>query len=287
MKPNEITPRDIEKWTRCTPTSQLCRPSLDAESSVCGAVELGEARQILDSIAAKARLADLGEQTSALAHELRQPLFSIAMANENLRMMLESAAADEPRMVRAIGRIAEQVRRAQTIIDRTLAYASGQGVGAVTADLGLAAANAIRFLQPLFETSAITVDDSGLLVGGFVGLCQVEAEQVFVNILRNAVESIEARRETGWQGQGKITVGISVQDGVACCVVADNGAGIPGNISQAVFRPFFTTKPRTGTGLGLHICRQALAKAGGDVTLLAGEREGARVEIELPLLDIR
>ncbi|WP_404476311.1 sensor histidine kinase [Novosphingobium sp. BL-52-GroH] len=282
MKPNEITQRDIEKWTRCSPTNQMCRPADPAPSS-CGEIELGDARQLFDTLAAKSRLADLGEQSSALAHELRQPLFSISVANENLRMMLGRSDMTRAQLDKAIGRIAEQVERAQTIIDRTLAYASGNGPGAVIADIGLAASNAVEFLRPLFETADIEIDDRGAHVHAHIGLCQVETEQVFVNILRNAAESIESRREAGWRGAGRVAIRITMQGTGIHVVVTDNGAGLSGDTARAVFQPFFTTKPRIGTGLGLHICRQVLGKVGGVVRLLPGESEGAQVEIQLPL----
>ncbi|HUD27954.1 MAG TPA: ATP-binding protein [Novosphingobium sp.] len=284
MKPNEITQRDIESWSRCTPTKQLCRSGEgQAAPASCGEFEIDEVRQLFETLAAKSRLADLGEQSSALAHELRQPLFSISVANENMRMMLGRSDMTRSQLDKAIARIAEQVERAQTIIDRTLAYASGRSTGMVRADIGLAASNAVEFLRPLFEAAEIEIDDGGAHMHAPVNLCQVEAEQIFVNILRNAAESIEARRESGWQGAGRIAIRISQAGGLLRCVVADNGAGVTYDVAQAVFEPFFTTKPRIGTGLGLHICRQALAKVGGVVRLMAGEREGARVEIELPL----
>lgn len=284
MKPNEITQRDIDKWARCTPTEQPRRSvgSLVAPTTRADG-DLGDAGQFFNSIAGKARLADLGEQSSALAHELRQPLFSIAMANENLRMMIGRSDMTKAQFDKAIARIAEQVGRAQTIIDRTLAYASGHGLGAMRADIGLAAGNAVEFLRPLFESADIEIDDRGSHVHAPASLCQVETEQVFVNILRNAAESIQARREAGWQGAGRIAIRISLQAGRIHCTVSDNGAGLSQKTAQAVFEPFFTTKPRIGTGLGLHICRQALDKVGGVVRLVPGDGKGARVEMDLPL----
>lgn len=283
MKPNEITQRDVETWVRCTPTNQLCRPAeRTATQGGCG-IDQAEMQHLFETIAAKARLADLGEQSSELAHELRQPLFSIAIANENLRLLLERTEGMQPQLGRAIERIAEQVQRAQTIIDHTLAYASGNSRGVVSADFGIAARDAVRFLQPLFDKTNIEVEQCRAVTAAHVGLCQIEAEQVLVNILRNAAESIEVRREAGWQGRGRIAIRIDIEGGTARCVISDNGAGLSMEQARAAFQQFFTTKPRNGTGLGLHICRQVLGKIGGTVELSPGEVEGARVEIALPL----
>jgi two-component system C4-dicarboxylate transport sensor histidine kinase DctB/two-component system sensor histidine kinase TtrS len=284
MKPNEISQRDIDKWTRSAAIGQPCRPLKEAAESPCDSAYIADARKLFETIAAKSRLADLGEQTSALAHELRQPLFSIAVANENLRLLLGQANIAQPQLTGAIARIAEQVGRAQTIIDRTLAYASGHGAGAVQADIGVAASNAVQFLKPLFDAADIEIDDRLARTHASIALCQVETEQVFVNILRNAAESIEARRESGWKGSGRIAIHVSVVSGMVCCAVADNGAGLSRETARSVFDPFFTTKPRTGTGLGLHICRQILGQVGGIVTLVPNQDNGARVEIEIPVI---
>lgn len=283
MKPNEITQRDIDKWTRGGPDSEMCRPTERDAFHADTDSDRAEAWRQFDTIAARARLADLGEQSSALAHELRQPLFSIAIANENLRMMLALGTGKQAQIAKAVERIAEQVQRAQTIIDHTLAYASGNSLGKVSSDLGLSAGNAIRFLRPLFDASGIEIDDRDAHVRAEVGLCQIEAEQVFVNILRNAVESIEARQEGGWTGAGRIVIRFDVGDGRVMCRISDNGGGLSGDLGSSAFEPFFTTKPRVGTGLGLHICRQVLGKVDGRVRLDPGEAEGACVTIDLPV----
>jgi two-component system C4-dicarboxylate transport sensor histidine kinase DctB/two-component system sensor histidine kinase TtrS len=284
MKPNEITQRDVENWGRCTPTSQLCRDTDGtAHRAGCG-IDPAGVEQLFETIAAKARLADLGEQSSELAHELRQPLFSIAIANENLRLLLERDDGMQPQLAKAIERIAEQVQRAQTIIDHTLDYASGNSRGVVSADFGVAARDAVRFLRPLFEKANIRVEQCRTPIPANVGLCQIEAEQVLVNILRNAAESIEARREAGWRGVGRIAIRLSIEGEALRCIISDNGAGLSREQARAAFQQFFTTKPRNGTGLGLHICRQVLGKIGGVVELSPGDVEGACVKIELPLL---
>lgn len=286
MRPNEITQRDIENWNRCSSTTPQCGSSAAPGMASCNSFDLEEAAPLFDLLAVKARMADLGEQSAALAHELRQPLFSIAVANENLRMMLGRSDMTRGQLEKATARIAQQVERAQTIIERTLAYAAGRTAEGLGADIGLASGNAIEFLQPLFEAENIEIDDNTAHLHATVALCQVELEQVFVNILRNAAESIAARREAGWQGVGRITMRFHRKTDSVTCTVSDNGAGLSKEVAREVFAPFFTTKARAGTGLGLHICRQALNKVGGSIRIAPEDRTGARVELELPLAAI-
>lgn len=242
------------------------------------------AARLLRSAAGKTRLAELGQLSCTIAHELRQPLFTISMASENLRLMLETDAGDRDRMQQSVRRIAEQVQRAQTIIDQTLAYATGVDTAPDIADIGEAAANAIGFLAGMLERSDVEVKADWSIDTAFVGVSRIEMEQVFVNLLRNAVESIEDRRRAGWRGAGKIVLTIEKVGANVRCIITDNGAGLTPQTSEAAFEPFFTTKARNGTGLGLHICRQILAKAGGVIRLVPGPVEGARVEVRLHLV---
>ncbi|HEX2622145.1 MAG TPA: HAMP domain-containing sensor histidine kinase, partial [Phototrophicaceae bacterium] len=63
----------------------------------------------------------------------------------------------------------------------------------------------------------------------------------------------------------------------------DNGPGIPDELKERIFKPFFTTKrPGEGTGLGLHVCRQAVERAGGNITVESAVGKGTRFTIELP-----
>lgn len=239
--------------------------------------------KLLRSVAAKSRLADLGEQSSALAHELRQPLFTIAMVNENLRLLLTRPDFDRERLQKAVERSAEQVRRAQIIIERTLAYATeNSGAEPEWTDAATAAERATGFLAEMFDGHDIIVDRELPHGDATVRVCWVEMEQVFVNVLRNAVESIVDRRRQGWDGQGRIAIAVEIQGENVRCTVQDNGVGLPaGSSSDAPFQPFFTTKPDEGTGLGLHICRQIVAKAGGCIQLMPAPTEGALVEIRM------
>ncbi|MPS70167.1 sensor histidine kinase [Novosphingobium aerophilum] len=256
-------------------------------------LNMREPRHLHHAIAEKARLADLGERALTLAHELRQPLFTISMANESLRLMLDRADTTRSRLHMAAARIAAQVQRAQTIIKRTLSDTRDEDVLPGSADVMDAARHSVEFLEALFDRIGIRVElDSRGLVA-CVDLDRVELEQVFVNVLRNAADSIQSRREQGWDGQGTITIALEVEAGQIRCMIADNGAGLPPDLAQVAFEPFFTTKAHEGTGLGLHICRQILERAHGAIRLVSGNgegtsaesagAEGARVDISLPL----
>jgi two-component system, NtrC family, sensor kinase len=103
-----------------------------------------------------------------------------------------------------------------------------------------------------------------------------QLNQVFLNLLLNAVESIE--------GQGEITIRAEPGDGGGVVVtISDSGRGIPEGVRARVWEPFFTTKPRRdGAGLGLTICRTIVERHGGTITLEPSQPHGTRVRVALP-----
>jgi len=235
-----------------------------------------------EAMAERARMADLGERALTLAHELRQPLFTISMANESLRLMLDRPDTTRSRLQTSASRIAEQVLRAQVIIKRTLGQAADDKIVARHTDVMEAAASAVEFLEALFERAEIAVELEPTGLSACVALGRVELEQVFVNVLRNAADSIQSRRAAGWDGEGRIAIALEGKPGQMRCVVTDNGAGLSADLERLAFEPFFTTKAQDGTGLGLHICRQIMEKAKGGIRLVSNQGVGARVEICLP-----
>jgi signal transduction histidine kinase/CheY-like chemotaxis protein len=116
--------------------------------------------------------------------------------------------------------------------------------------------------------------------GGFDGEAFVRStaqaiRQLVVNLVLNA------RDATG--GRGRVRISSDRRDDVVLLRFEDDGPGIPAELAEAVFRPYFTTKGSAGTGLGLAICRRIAHEAGGEILLdRSPELGGLRVEVRLP-----
>ncbi len=240
-----------------------------------------EVRRSLKAQSARTGLVDLGARASAIGHELRQPLFTIAMATENLRLAIDAPEISKSEMQATVERIAEQIQRAQTIITQMLDQSGRSAAPSGLVDPARAAKNAIRFLDGRLDMIDLTI--KGHDAGNLVSMEVIQMEQVFVNLLRNGAESIEERRRAGWSGAGRIAIHFDAEGGRLRCRVSDNGTGFAEDVPAAGFPPFVTTKGSKGTGLGLHICERILTGAGGTIRLYRGEVEGAEVELILPL----
>lgn len=97
--------------------------------------------------------------------------------------------------------------------------------------------------------------------------------QVMINLLRNALDAIPKEG-------GSVSIVLSISDSRPFLTLSDNGPGIPGNVMDSLFTPFFTTKPQ-GSGVGLAISRQIIRKLGGEIRLQTRSGKGTTAAITL------
>lgn len=233
-----------------------------------------------------ARLMELGGMASALSHELRQPLFTISLAAENAMLSLENGIADPVRLAAKLARIVEQVDRANVIIQRTSAYARTERDERVATELGVAVHNAVRFMRPVMTDRQIKMhvaiaEDLPVLL-----LPRVGVEQIVVNALQNAADSIDVRRNAeGLEIAGTIALHVTQMPGAIVLTVRDNGAGLDPAIRSNAFNAFCTTKPEgKGTGLGLFVCRQIMDEVGGSIAIGDNvDAPGATLTLRFPV----
>ena len=106
---------------------------------------------------------------------------------------------------------------------------------------------------------------------------QTEMQQVFLNLVNNALDAME---KTG----GILKISSLVEYDFIIIKFADNGPGIPAANINRIFDPFFTTKPvGKGTGLGLAICYGIIKKMGGDIIVTSTMEEGATFTVRIPI----
>ncbi len=231
--------------------------------------ELSRASQ--DRLQATARLATVGEMASLLSHELNQPLAAIASyANGSMNLLREGphATAD---LEMAMRRIAEQAERAGKVIKSVHDFVRRRDQAREAVDPRVL----LDAIMPLVSLQARKLNvrvETRLQDGLPAVLCdRTMVEQVLLNLARNAMQAMDAAgtpavhrllliqvRRAGanmsaGEPNGKAWLEFSV---------ADHGPGIPDDVAQQLFTPFFTTKAE-GMGLGLSLCRTVVEQHGG------------------------
>ena len=125
---------------------------------------------------------------------------------------------------------------------------------------------------------------------GKINVVPQDFSRVILNIITNAFQAcVEASRETNVDTTyaPKVTCTTLSEDGRVIITISDNGLGIPDDIKEKIFQPFFTTKPTgQGTGLGLSLAYDIVKAHGGELTVESTEGEGSEFRIELPVWEV-
>jgi PAS domain S-box-containing protein len=231
--------------------------------------DVTEVKEMEARLAAQQQLAAVGELAAIVAHEVRNPLAGIRGGCE---ILLEGC---EPGGTRhEIGtEVLHQVDRLNHMVQDLLLYARPRAVTASHADLHAVIDRCLRMVQEDAAAAGVEV------VRDFdpelppLPLDVRQMEQVFLNVLQNAVQAIH--------GPGKIWIATRRTHGRAEVMVRDTGPGMSPATLEKIFKPFFTTKAQ-GTGLGLAIVRNIVHAHGGTVQARSLEGGGAEFVIGLP-----
>ncbi|MBI5791562.1 MAG: two-component sensor histidine kinase [Rhodocyclales bacterium] len=213
-------------------------------------------------------LAVVGELTSSVAHNIRNPLSSIRSAAE---LALEAPTEDCSEQAQDIIR---EVDRISARIVELLNFSGKAMQSGAPGDLGELLVRCVADHLPAFERQGLALVCECAAAKPIVAADMALLRQVFDSLLSNAAEAMQAG--------GRCRVRLADHDGNRLRVdIADHGAGIAPDIREQVFRPFFTTKPK-GLGLGLPLARRVVERYGGTLALGAGEAGGTVVSVVLP-----
>lgn len=232
--------------------------------------ELRRSREIINRAG---RLSALGTLAAGIAHEIRNPLVSI----QTFFQLAPQRLGDEEFMTSFLRLAETEVQRISNLISELLSFAKGPATNVGEVDVGDVVERTMTLLAPQARTLQIQLfrhvaDMAPLLADSDQVL------QVLINIVLNAIQATPAG--------GAVSVEARVVDnetGPICQIeIRDNGPGIPAEIREAIFNPFFTTKDK-GTGLGLPIAHRIVAEAGGFITVESVQGVGSRFLVHLPL----
>jgi len=220
------------------------------------------------------KMAVVGTFASGLAHEVRNPLNSIALQLsivERRVAPLPAGLAGEIKELVAV--IREEVKRLDNLVGDFLQFSRSNRVQYRPTALDALVDEVARLLRPEARAAGVTLRRQR--IGGAIPDLRVDPEkikQVAINLLQNAIEAMP--------GGGVVTVESGLVDGRALLVVRDSGPGLPEGLD--VFQLFVTTKAR-GTGLGLSIAQQIVLEHGGEIAAASEPGRGATFTVSLPV----
>ncbi|HEY2149330.1 MAG TPA: ATP-binding protein [Vicinamibacterales bacterium] len=252
-------------------------PLLDDRQSLHGVIclftDLSAVKELEEQLRLKESLAAVGELTAGIAHEFRNglatihgysKLFDLQALPEGYRRYVEGIRAETESLSQVVTNFLNFARPAQLTLARV-------DLGAVcerTAEEYRAEARALG-------GEVMVRGEFGAVEGD-----EVLLRQAFSNVMRNALEAC-----VGASVAPVIVVQSDIDpvQNVSRIAVTDNGPGIPADLRESVFRPFFTAK-RNGTGLGLSLVQKIIVFHNGRIAITTAPQGGASLQISLPLM---
>lgn len=238
----------------------------------CIGRDMTERRRLEQELIEVERLAIIGKTAASVAHEINNPL-GIIMANTDVAL----EETQDPALRSRLEAIQRNVERAATTTRRLLNIAMPQSINQEPQNLADILTESIAFLRPRMKN--VTLDVSRLADDLPLRGDRILLEQLFINLLLNALESMDNQGELRIVGErrtrdGKPVLHIKVQD---------SGHGIAPENLERIFDPFFTTRGSGGFGLGLFISRRIVEAHKGTLRAESEAGRGASMVTEFPL----
>jgi PAS domain S-box-containing protein len=232
----------------------------------------------------KDRLAALGMLAAGVAHEVNTPITGIS---SYAQMLLSETAESDPHYA-ILKKVERQTFRAARIVNNLLEFARNRQKDRGPVEVPALVSECLDLLSDRVEKRRIAVEweppqESVRVLG-----CDGELQQVFANLILNALDAVSGTAGTagtGATGGGKLTLSCEADAEKVRLRVQDNGPGIPADKLQTIFQPFYSTKlNRGGTGLGLSISHEIVRRHGGELRVESEPGQGACFTVELPRL---
>ena len=226
-------------------------------------------RKTQDRLIQSEKLAALGKLSAGIAHEIRNPLTSIKVLIYSLAQKINDTETKE----KDVKIIQDEIERVNQIIKRFLDFARPKEPEFSATDINRVLEDTITLVIPKISEQDIDLERN------FSPIPDIQADkeqmkQVFLNLFLNAVQAMPDGGKIGIKTEFK-----------AQCIrieIQDEGSGVPSQIKNKVFEPFFTAKEE-GVGLGLSIVKRIIDEHGGLIKIDNAYPKGTVVTIELPL----
>jgi len=248
------------------------------------------------------KMASLGELTAGIAHEIQNPLnFVNNFSDVNREMIAEmkeeinNGNYEEAKLIANDiegneEKINHHGKRADAIVKGMLQHSkTSTGIKEPTDINKLAdeylrlSYHGMRAKDKSFEVKIITDFDESI---GKMDIVPQDIGRVLLNLFNNAFYAInERKKQSDSMYEPVVSINTKKDNGRIIVQIKDNGNGIPQNIVDKIFQPFFTTKPTGhGTGLGLSLAYDIIKAHGGEIKVESREREGSMFTIHLPAI---
>ncbi len=261
-------------WVNC----RMIRIQFQGKDAVLvNMIDTTRTREMENLLRIRDKMSSLGRVAAGIAHEIRNPLSGINIYLDTLEQMAE--ASDDPeRMDGIVKKIQSASEKIESIIKRVMDFSKPGGVRFERIDIRQPVEEAIQL-------SAVTLRKSGIELRRDITanpvFCYADAhmiERVLLNLISNAADAMKEPHIE----KKLLEISVFRKGNEANICASDSGPGIPADVVQKIFDPFFSTKSY-GTGIGLSLCHRIVTDHGGSLDVSVSQWGGAVFIVRLPV----
>ena len=237
------------------------------EAWLSAVVDITETKDLERRLLENERLAAMGRLTGYVAHEINTPL-------TNISLLAATAAkrSQDPEIVSRLEKINAQRRLIGSILQDLAGLTRPPPIQPVETDLRMIVDGSLEQMEPYLHEGVELRKEAGSPVVADVDPRRIQ--QVLVNLTKNALQATS---------NGTVTVAVEDRGDTVALVVHDTGPGMPPDVLEKLFQPFFTTKPKEqGTGLGLAFAKSVVNAHGGTIEVESELGQGTTFTVVLP-----
>jgi PAS domain S-box-containing protein len=236
-------------------------------------------RELQSELAHTSRLSTMGEMAAGFAHELNQPLAAINNYSSGLLRRVAEAKISQAETISALKKISEQTERAGGIIQRIRGFVrKDEPKLSHYVDINDTIQVAVAFLKAEADQKEVEIKFDLDPSNPVVSADPIQIQQVVLNLVRNSLDAMS----TDERRSRRITIASRANgDAEIEISVADTGNGIPKDVLDRIFEPFYSTKS-DGMGMGMLVCQKIIDAHGGKLKVESVWQTGTTISFTLP-----
>jgi len=258
----------------------VCRASLieyqGEEAMLFNMMDVTRSKELEHLLIVQDKMASLGRVAAGIAHEIRNPLSGINIYINTLGKLYRRGASPE-KIKDIFTQLQSASSKIESVIRRVMDFSKPSEPKFVLTDINRPIEEAIKLTAVTLRKTGVAIDST---LAQDLQKCRIDPqliEAVIFNLITNASDAMK-----NMNGQRRIRVTASGDDSRFLVKVSDSGPGVPSDLRDKIFNPFYTTKSN-GTGIGLSLCHRIIADHCGSMRVHTSKWGGAEFVIEIPI----
>jgi PAS domain S-box-containing protein len=261
------------KWVRCQ-ASAIEYQGKDA--ILINMMDITRARELETSLKIQDKMSSLGRVAAGIAHEIRNPLSGINIYLNTLEKIYDKEES-LGKVTQILGMLQSASNKIESVIRRVMDFSKPSAPRLVSTNVNQTIEDAIGLASVTLRKRDIKIEKNLSEGLPMVHADPQSIEQVILNLITNSAEAMNKM-----EGVKQIEITSLAANDLILVKVSDSGPGVPLNLREKVFDPFYTTKTES-TGIGLSLCNRIITDHGGLLTVSESRWGGAEFRIEIPI----